>query len=141
MVWRRLFWILPNGIYGNLEVPERAAPGFHSVRRHPCVPVQFVNGEVAMFDRRQDPRQPHVLHMGDCSELRPVETHCYSPGYFPAGNPGIKIRDLKAAVVDLVASGAGESGRMKNIVRKRDILPGIASASLKLIHGEPAFSS
>src|SRR5207302_9101996 len=95
MVRRWLFWILPNGIYRDFKVLERAAPGFHGVRSHSSIPVELVNGEVVMFNRRQHPRQAHVLHVGDRSELHAVETHRYSSGYFPAESPGIKIWNFK----------------------------------------------
>ena len=63
MVFRQLFGSLPHALREDLEVPERAAPGFHRVCRDPSVPVQFVDREVAMLDGGQDPCEPNILHM------------------------------------------------------------------------------
>ena len=96
---------------------EGAAPGFHRVRGHPCVPVQFVDREVAMLDSRQNSRKPHILHMSIRPELQPVETHRHAPGYPPAESAGKKIRHLEPTVVDLIAAAASEAGRMKDQIR------------------------
>src|SRR5712692_2817735 len=141
MVLRRLVWTLPHGVRGDFEVLERTTPGFHRVRSDPCVPVQLVDGEVAMLDRRQYRREPHVLHMGVRPELQPVETHRHAPGYHAAESPGKKIRNLEATVVDSIAAAAGESCRVKVHIRERDVLPGITPVALELAAGELAFSA
>ena len=137
----RLLWTFPNSVREDFKVLEGSAPGFHGIRIDPRVPVQFVNGKVVMFDRRQHACEAHVLHMGDRFELRLVETHRYAPRYLSTESPGIKIRNFQAAVVDLIAARAGEPGRMKVVIRKRDVLRGIASAALKLVSRELSFSS
>src|SRR6266849_5559088 len=141
MVFRRLIWSLPHGVRGDFEVPEGPAPRFNCVCSDPRVPVQLVDGEVAMLDRRQYPCEPHILHMGVRAELHPVETHRHSSGYPAAESPGKKIRNLKAMVVNSIAAAAGESRRMKDFIRERDVLPGITPAALELAAGELAFSA
>jgi len=94
-----------------------------------------------MLDRRQYSRKSHVLHVGVRPELQPVETHRHAPRYLPAKSAGEEIWNLEAAVVDSIAAAAGESLRMKNLVRKRDILAGIASDAFELAAGELAFSA
>ena len=120
---------------------EGPAPGFNRVCSHPCIPMQFVNREVAMFDRRQDRGEPRILHMGVRPELQPVETHRHSPGHPPAESAGKKIRHLQAMVVDSIAAMASESRCMKDLIRQRDVLPGITPGALDLAARELTFSA
>ena len=69
MVFRQLFGSLPHALRGDLEVPERAAPGFNRVCSDPSIPVQFVDREVAMLDGGQHRCEPNILHMSVRLEL------------------------------------------------------------------------
>src|SRR5260370_10955759 len=113
MMFRQLFGSIAHRLCGDFEVLEEAAPGFHRVCSDPPIPVKFVDREVAMLDGRQDRGESHILHMSVRPELQPVETHRHAPGYPAAESPGKKIRDLKAAVVDSIATTSTYPGRMK----------------------------
>src|SRR5882762_10230975 len=132
---------IPNSLYGNLKMLERAAPGLDGVRRDQRIPVQFVDRKAAVLDGRQNSGQPGVLDMCIRAELQPVEAHGDPPGYAAAKRPGEKVRHFQASVVDPVASAAGESRGMKIVVRQSDVLPGITAASFELAAGELAISA
>src|SRR5467141_609223 len=132
---------IPNGLYGNLKMLERAAPGLDGVRRDQRIPVQFVDRRAAVLDGRQNSGQLGVLDMRVRAELQAVEAHGDSPGYAAAKRSGEKIRHFQAGVVDPVASAAGESRSMEVVVRQSDVLPGITAASFELAAGELAFSA
>ncbi len=141
MARRQFFRFLPHGIHRNFEVFETASPGFHRVCGHPRVPVQLVDREVSVFDRRQDSRQLYILHMRVGPEFQAVESQRHAPSYAPAKRARIKIRHLQAAIVDSIAALAGETAGMKDFIRQRDILPGVAPTALVLAAGKLAFSA
>ena len=102
--------------------------------------MQFVDREAAVLDGRQNSGQPDVLDMRVRAELQAVEAHGDPPGYAPAKRSGEKVRHFQAGVVDPVASTARETGGMKVVVGKSDVLPGITAASLELAAGPLSFS-
>src|SRR5262249_32600590 len=46
--------VVLGGLSGDFEMPEVAGPCLHGIRRDARIPVQFVNGEIAVFDAGQD---------------------------------------------------------------------------------------
>src|SRR5260370_16991849 len=140
MVFHRLFRSFPHRGRGDFEMAERSAPVFHGVRRDSRVQVQLVAGEVAMLDRRQYPRESHVLHVSVGLELQPIEAHGDASCYFSAKSASEEIWNLEALVVDSIAAAAGEPLGMKDLVRKGDVLAGVVPGAFELAAGQLAFS-
>ena len=107
MVCRRFFRVLPHRLHVDFEVLERAGPGFHRVPGDARIPVQFVDGEVAMLNGWQDSGEHGILHMRVRPEFQPVETHRHAPGYLAAESCGKKIRQLQPAIVNSIVAAAG----------------------------------
>src|SRR5258708_11237102 len=131
----------PVGETGNLEMVERAVPGFDGVAGEDGIPIQAVDGEAAMVDGGKQLSDANAVNVSLRAEINARKFHGDASPDAAAEGQCREVGDVEAVFAETISASAAQAALMKDVVRQENIGGGVVAGAGKFAAGESAFAA